>query len=70
MRWNSQTAFLAKQRSQGLHRAAYWAKLGHPNLVRARAVMFANRDAKRALKALQAINPDAIPPPPHLDDKK
>lgn len=67
MRWNSETAFRAKQRSQTLSRNRYWARLGFPNLVRARAVMFANRDAKRALKALQAIDPDAIPPPPHLD---
>lgn len=51
--FDRQSALRARWRKGGLHRAAFWAKLGHPNLVKARAV-WAEMRAQRKLAAEQS----------------
>jgi len=47
---NPEGARAAFQRLCGLHRAAFWAAQGHPNLVRARAVHAENLKRRRIEK--------------------
>ena len=57
-RTNSQFAASMRARLQGLHRAAFWAEQGYPNLQRAWAARKRNaalrREAKLAQQALEA----------------
>jgi vacuolar-type H+-ATPase subunit E/Vma4 len=64
MRWDSQSAFRAKQKAQSLARNRFWRSKGFPNLVRARAIYMANVTARRLARELAAQSDDTIPLPP------
>jgi len=53
-------ALAARNRLGGLHRAAFWRKLGFPNLVRARAAKARIRAERRRQKAAKLFSPFAI----------
>ena len=68
MSLTSRTAYLLRCRQGGLARAAYWAKLGHPNLKLATAAHMRNAAARRAAKELEQrrkeLGLDIDDPPP------
>jgi len=60
MPFTSETALSSLNRWKGQHRAAFWRKLGFPNLVRARAAL-ANKVRLRRLEEWKARRAQAYP---------